>query len=489
VRSWSAPPPPSTQTRSVTHVAVTKSGSTLTYSAAAGRTNVPNFTVSGTTVHVDRDTGDDDPLQSTTCDATGGGEYDCAQIARIVIDARDGDDIVTATSVTLPVSVDGGAGADQLRTGSGADTLIGGDGEDFLDAGAGNDTLDGGAGDDQLSGGTGADRLIGGTGIDTGFYVATAAAPAPSVSLDGVANDGVPGEGDDFALDIEDVDLGGLLGVVPSASSLSGSAAANVLTTAGGNDTVSGGLGNDTIDSGAGDDAIDARDGFADRVTCGPGTDVVSADTLDVVSASCEAVNVTDVGNALDDRPPTVAWTAPASGAKLGAAATLSANASDDRGVALVRFLDDDRVICEDSAAPFTCAYEPRGDDVGRDTLTVVAVDSSGQTASAQRVVSVNRFKIAVVLSVRPRGATYTAGGRVERPANVTRAQACKGTVTVKMKARGKTLATKKGKLTSRCTFSVRGFRSKASKLRFSASFAGNDYLLPRSRTVSPTKR
>jgi hypothetical protein len=432
---------------------LTKSGSTLTYTAAAGRTNLPTFTAPGTasTIRVTRANGDDDPLVNSGC-TPAGGDFDCTGIARIVIDTGDGDDVVTALTVTLPITVNGGTGADQLRTGSGADVLTGGDGDDVLDAGAGNDTLDAGAGDDLL---------------------------------DGVANDGVPGEGDDFGADIEDVDIDG----VPASSTLTGSAAANVLTTSGGNDPISGGLGNDTIDSAAGDDVVDVRDGYADRVACGAGTDVVSADTLDVVSTSCETVNRADVGNALDDRPPTVAWTAPAAGAKVGTTVTLSADATDDRGVALVRFLDDDRVVCEDTAAPFTCAYAPRGDDIGRNTLTAVAVDTTGQTASAQRVVSVGRFRAAILLSVRPRGATYTAGGRIDQPANLTRAQACKGTVTVKMKARGKTLTTKKGKLTSRCTFSLKGFRSKASKLRFTAAFAGNDFVLPRSRTVSPTRR
>ena len=72
-----------------------------------------------------------------------------------------------------------------------------------------------------------------------------------------------------------------------------------------------------------------------------------------------------DVGNAADDKPPTVAWVTPKAGAKLGNTTTLTVTAADDRGVALVRFLDDDRVVCEDTAAPYTCAYAPRGEDVG----------------------------------------------------------------------------------------------------------------------------
>jgi len=118
-----------------------------------------------------------------------------------------------------------------------------------------------------------------------------------------------------------------------------------------------------------------------------------------------------------------------------------------------------------------------------------VAVDSSGQTAAVQRVVSVNRFKTALVLSVRPRGSTYTAGGRIDLPSTVERKQACTGTVTVRVKTRGRTVLIKTGKLTSRCTFSIRGLRAKGSRLRFTAAFAGNSYLLARSRTVSPTTR
>ena len=125
---------------------------------------------------------------------------------------------------------------------------------------------------------------------------------------------------------------------------------------------------------------------------CGAGTDTVSADTLDLVDADCESVSLADVGER--HRGP------PADG-RLGAARRQARGwpptrstrcrryAEDDRGVALVRFLDDDRVVCEDAAAPYTCAYRARGEDVGRNTLTAVAVDGAGQTASAQRAIVV----------------------------------------------------------------------------------------------------
>ena len=90
-----------------------------------------------------------------------------------------------------------------------------------------------------------------------------------------------------------------------------------------------------------------------------------------------------------------------------------------------MRFLDDDRVVCEDASAPYTCDYRARGDDVGRNTLTAVAVDTAGQTASAQRAIVVSRFRPRVTLTVK----RFVASGRVVRPAALT--GACSGTITV----------------------------------------------------------
>ena len=84
-----------------------------------------------------------------------------------------------------------------------------------------------------------------------------------------------------------------------------------------GNDTITGGAGNDFLGGGFGDDTINANDGFADRVNCGDGTDTANIDNFDVlVSDDCETVNTTQFATlASEDKPPTVAWTAPASAA------------------------------------------------------------------------------------------------------------------------------------------------------------------------------
>ncbi len=91
-----------------------------------------------------------------------------AHVSGFEVNADAGDDQVrVAASVSVPVTLRGGAGADVLIGGSGPDKLYGGAGPDKLIGGAGNDVLVGGAGNDQLIGGPGNDVLKGGAGFDT----------------------------------------------------------------------------------------------------------------------------------------------------------------------------------------------------------------------------------------------------------------------------------------------------------------------------------
>ncbi|MBE2314930.1 hypothetical protein DVA67_003020 [Solirubrobacter sp. CPCC 204708] len=450
-----------------------KTGSTLTYTAAAGRVNTVTFNVPNSDrpreVRITRD-GDGDPIQTTGC----GSQDFCTGIERIVVSLGDGDDFVDTRNFSGPVSLDGGPGTDQLHGGGGADALDGGDGDDVLDGGTGTDALYGNTGDDALNGGTGGDALSGGPGLDGATHVMLAAAPAPTVSLDDAANDGLPGEGDNYGSDIEDVAILGQGIVVPSGSTLIGSAGPNELSTGAGTDTIVGGAGIDRVDADAGDDAIDVRDGFSDRVRCGPGADAVTADTLDVLGDDCENVNVAPAGNALDDRPPTIEWAAPATGARLAADPpnTLTVNAADDRGLALVRFLDDDRVLCEVTAPPYSCAYQATAGDVGRNTLSAVAVDTAGQTTTIQRPVIVNRFRPRFTITVK-RG--FKVSGRL-----ASSGAGCRGTVTVRATVGKRTLKTTRVKLTRRCTYAATVRVSRRAKLRFSARFAGNGLVMAR---------
>jgi Ca2+-binding RTX toxin-like protein len=96
-------------------------------------------------------------------------ELDCeaASVGSFIVNAVGGNDQVrVAPSVSISVTLRGGAGRDVLVGGSGDDSLYGGDGADRLIGSKGNDLLVGGPGNDVLIGGPGNDVLHGGPGED-----------------------------------------------------------------------------------------------------------------------------------------------------------------------------------------------------------------------------------------------------------------------------------------------------------------------------------
>ena len=78
----------------------------------------------------------------------------------------------------------------------------------------------------------------------------------------------------------------------PKADRIDGRGGNDTLLGLGGPDFLLGGPGLDRIDGGAGDDSIPAHgDETRDRIRCGGGNDIVTADQADVVSADCEVVS------------------------------------------------------------------------------------------------------------------------------------------------------------------------------------------------------
>ena len=492
-------------------------GGTLTYTGTDARSELEIFQDPPNTIRVVRATFDNDPITATGCTTPDGNTFTCPGVTRVVVSAAGGTDSVDATPVTsIALTVDGGAGNDYLTGGDANDTVSGGAGTDFVLGDRGNDTVDGGDGDDFASGGEGDDRLLGGagddgfsgepgnddysggTGVDSAEVSTSGPTPRPNgnVTLDDQANDtlsGIAGEADNVRADIEGVEGEGFL-VEGGNDTFIGNAGANTLLGVDGNDTLDGGAGNDVLSGGDGDDTIRARDGFADFVNCGPGNDTAEVDTLDRVE-DCENVQRADVGNANDvpeDRAPTVTFTSPASGALLPTRGptVLTADAADDRGISAVLFIDDERIVCTDTVAPYTCDYQPRGEDVGRNTLAVVAVDTAQQTATAFRAVTVDRFAPAgitgAVTPARDRRAPFRfrTAGRLRLPAGVTPALGCaEGQVSIQVKAGAKTISTRRANLSRTCTFSSTvTFRDRRrftrnGRLRFTLRFTGNEVL------------
>lgn len=265
-----------------------------------------------------------------------------------------------------PVRVEGKGGNDRMAIelttppglvphllgGDGDDVIVGTDGASILDAGNGNDEITGGAGADTVLGGPGDDLVTGdgyvsaspdvidgGPGYDTSTsdwtnHSSGPPTPPVSVTLEGVANDGRPGEGDNVtglerirfsnavtlvaAGDPVDFEVPSNAGTVqvklvgsPGPDKLKAAHGHDELDGGAGDDTIEGGFGNDVITGGPGRDQINAdasggcdfvvchaplgndkiyaRDGEADTIECGPGTDTAYVDAIDTTSG-CETV-------------------------------------------------------------------------------------------------------------------------------------------------------------------------------------------------------
>ena len=288
----------------------------------------------------------------------------CDVPARVQIELGDGDDraFVSPGTPALPVTIDGGPGVDKLKNaGAGSATLLGGDGADELESEGAADVLRGGEGDDKLIGGGGDDQVHGDGGDDflqpdrytEGNDVVDGGAGLDQVddwadnssehrgkrvtiTLDGQANDGRPGERDNV-MNIEHVkayapgdytmgdgpdrvevyapsDLGpssvngrggdDVLLAGNGAQTIDGGAGDDRIEGGFGNDTLTGGPGRDTIAADFtgsqcgilqsctiphGDDVVHARDGEADTIDCGVGTDRAIVDAIDTVT-NCETV-------------------------------------------------------------------------------------------------------------------------------------------------------------------------------------------------------
>ena len=197
------------------------------------------------------------------------------------IDLGDANDTLSlaGTSEKGPFLVTAGAGDDDVHILADTNALVdGGPGRDTLRA----DTYS------ELFGGPGPDVI---SGNATASYAALAA--GVTVTLDGVANDGAPGEGDNVMTNaVIGSDGADTMTGNDAANDLSGRGGDDVLFGGGGADTLRGGGGASRIDAGPGDDRVEATRG--DAVRCGAGTDVAVGLDVPGVHGDCEAVLAAD---------------------------------------------------------------------------------------------------------------------------------------------------------------------------------------------------
>jgi len=108
----------------------------------------------------------------------------------LVLSANGGDDSFATTgnlAALIAITVDGGAGNDQLLGSNGADVMLGGNGNDVVDGQQGNDVAFLGAGDDifQWDPGDGSDVVEGQTDTDTMLFNGSAAGELFDASANG----------------------------------------------------------------------------------------------------------------------------------------------------------------------------------------------------------------------------------------------------------------------------------------------------------------
>src|SRR5204863_8042231 len=110
-----------------------------------------------------------------------------------------------------------------------------------------------------------------------------------------------------------------------------------------------------------------------------------------------------------DPTPPTVAITAPVAGSTVsGTTVTVSANASDNVGVAGVQFkLDGANLGAEDTATPYSVTWNSTTASNGSHSLTAVARDAAGNsTTSAAVLITVSNSSQVCPCTIWPASTT-----------------------------------------------------------------------------------
>lgn len=177
---------------------------------------------------------------------------DVAGAPLVVANLGDGDDeVLIEHGAPMRVEVAGGQGNDRMSARSGLPRRA-----------VVTTFLDGGPGDDHLIGGLGPDAFRGGDGNDKVDYRANAG--PTTITMNGVADDGLQGEGDDVGGDVEE-----LLGSEIEPNMIVGNHAPQRLEGGANRDVIDGGAGNDSIVGWAGDDDLAGGPGDDDIIGVG----------------------------------------------------------------------------------------------------------------------------------------------------------------------------------------------------------------------------
>ncbi len=376
---------------------------------------------------------------------------------------QDGDDNLRDVTHSEAASViDGGAGNDALQGFLGNDLLIGGPGNDKIDGHEGDDRLEGGDGDDLLKPDTykspGNDVVDGGAGRDEAedWTIPDGGShPPANISLDGVANDGRPGEADNV-VNVERLHqrvAGTLVGSDgPDDFEIAWNAYEQTMESTllghGGDDKLVGNTFRETIDGGAGDDVLEG--GFNDDViTGGPGRDRINGDDTSpqcgLISGQCVVPFGADTINARDGEADVIDCGVGEDTAVVDAADTVQNCEKVDKAGA------------GPGPGPQTGGPAPGGETPGGSAATTVRIVG----AKSLRALTAGKLKLAVPCTAACRvKVELLADRRTARRAGKTLATGSKtllapGTAQVTLKATKKAKRALRGKRSASATLRV----------------------------------
>lgn len=120
-----------------------------------------------------------------------------------------------------------------------------------------------------------------------------------------------------------------------------------------------------------------------DTTTLAEGAYTLQAKAIDLSNVEGVSATVTVI---VDNTPPSANITYPVDGAVVSGIITVTANAGDARGVALVEFYADTVLKCAGSILPYECVLDTTDMSDGRHTVIAVAQDRAGNIAVSSSV-------------------------------------------------------------------------------------------------------
>lgn len=110
-----------------------------------------------------------------------------------------------------------------------------------------------------------------------------------------------------------------------------------------------------------------------------------AVDTIGQTASDSLSINVNNV----TDMPPTVSITSPAAGSSVSGTVSIAATATDDLGVASVKFYIDGTLVSTDTTSPYSHSWNTTTATNGSHSLRTVAQDSAGHSTTQTIAVTV----------------------------------------------------------------------------------------------------